>query len=183
MSNAPTIETARLLLRPWRDADVDAWSAMNADPRVMEFFPSAYSREESEEVATRLRKRLDDAGRGWWIVEMKDGGAFAGTIALQSVPFDAHFTPALEVGWRLPFAAWGKGIATEGGGAAIAFAFEQLGYDELVSMTARLNVRSQRVMERLGMTHDPRDDFEHPRIDPGHRLRPHVLYRIRRNYG
>jgi len=180
MSKAPAIETARLLLRPWRDADLDPWAAMNADARVMEFFPEAYSREKSDDSAARMRARLENDGFGWWIAETKDDGAFAGTLALQTIPFEAHFTPALEVGWRLPVAAWGKGLATEGGAALIAYAFEHLGYEELVSMTAALNLRSQRVMQRLGMTHDPQDDFEHPWLEAGHPLRPHVLYRLRK---
>lgn len=178
MVEVPVIETARLRLREWRDADIEPWVAMNADPRVMEFFPQTYDRPQSEEVARRLRGLLESNGFGWWIAETKDDGVFHGAIALQMVPFDARFTPALEVGWRLPVASWGNGFATEGGAAAIRFARERLGYDEVVAMTASINLRSRRVMERLGMTHDPNDDFDHPRLEEGHPLRPHVLYRI-----
>lgn len=156
---------------------------MNADPRVMEFFPSAFTRNEADEVAARLRERLETNGFGWWVAETKEDGSFAGVIALQMVPFEAAFTPALEVGWRLPVSAWGKGFATEGGAAALRFARERLGYDEVVAMTAAINVRSRRVMERLGMTYDPADDFAHPRLEEGHRLRPHVLYRSRPSPG
>jgi len=150
---------------------------MNADARVMEFFPNVYTRAEADETAGRIRERLETNGFGWWIAETKDDAGFAGVIALQMVPFEAAFTPALEVGWRLPVAYWGKGLATEGATAAIAFAREHLGHDEIVAMTAEINLRSRRVMERLGMTHDAADDFDHPRLAEGHRLRRHVLYR------
>jgi RimJ/RimL family protein N-acetyltransferase len=177
---APTLETPRSILRPWRDADVAPWTAMGADEHVMEFFPSTYDRTQAESHAARMREHLEADGYGWWVVEIKDGAPFAGVIALQDVPFDAPFTPAIEVGWRLTRPHWGHGYATEGARAALAFAFEDLDRDEVVAMTASLNLRSQRVMERLGMTHDPRDDFDHPRLDPGHRLSPHVLYRASR---
>lgn len=181
--SAPTLETPRLLLRPWRDDDIPHWVAMHADPRVMEFFPSTYSEEYAKEVAAQLRTQLERHGFGWWIAEIKQSRRFAGTIALQNVPFQAHFTPASEIGWRLPHEAWGHGYATEGARAVLEFAFTQLACDEIVSMTAEINVRSQRVMERLGMTHDPADDFDHPRLEDGDRLKRHVLYRLlARNY-
>jgi RimJ/RimL family protein N-acetyltransferase len=103
-------------------------------------------------------------------------------VALVSprLAFNAHFTPAAEIGWRLARGQWGKGYATEGARAALAFGFDKLGLDEIVSFTAVINLRSQRVMERIGMTHDPADDFDHPRVAPGDPLRPHVLYRLRR---
>lgn len=175
-----TLETDRLILRGWRDADIEPWVAMGADPRVMEFFPGTYDRTKAESIAALIRAALETSGYGWWVVEPKVGPVFAGVIALQDVPFDAHFTPAIEVGWRLPFDHWGKGYATEGATAALKFAFETLGADEVIAMTSALNLRSQRVMERLRMTHDPRDDFDHPRIQAGHRLRRHVIYRTRR---
>jgi RimJ/RimL family protein N-acetyltransferase len=174
----PQFETSRLILRPWRDDDVHAWIALNADPVVMEFFPSALSREEAEASAKRLRERLDVNGYGWWVAEVRDGTPFAGVVALQDVPSDLPFAPALEVGWRFAQRFWGYGFATEGATALLDFAFAALGRVEVVSMTARLNVRSQRVMQRLGMTRDMSGDFDHPRLHEGHRLRPHVLYRI-----
>jgi len=174
---APTIETERLVLRPWRADDIEAWAELCADERVMEFFPSVLERDAGRAQAQRLRDRLDADGYGWWVAERKGGPAMAGVIALQAVPFEAPFTPALEVGWRLRVDQWGQGLASEGGHAALRFAFERLGVAEVVAMTARLNRRSQRVMERLGMTRDPADDFDHPWIADGDRLRPHVLYR------
>jgi 3-dehydroquinate dehydratase/shikimate dehydrogenase len=178
--SAPVIQTHRLILRPWRDEDVAPWADMNADERVMEFYTNTYTREHAREMAAYLRMRLEQDGYGYWVVEIKEGSRFAGILALQNVPFEAHFTPAFEIGWRLQFDAWGHGYATEGARALLDFAFDELHRDEVVAMTAVLNVRSQRVMERLGMTHEPADDFENPRVEPGHRLRPHVLYRIRR---
>ena len=177
---APTIETPRLVLRPWRDADLDPWFVMNADPVVMEYFPKTYTREESDEMAQYLGARLDRSGYGSWVLEPRDGPDFGGIITLQEVPFEAHFTPAKEVGWRLPTATWGKGLATEAAAAAIDFAFRTLGWDEIVAMTAVLNERSQRVMQRLGMQRDPSEDFDNPRIAPGNPLRRHVLYRLKK---
>lgn len=173
-----TIETARLLLRPWRDSDVEPWVQMNADPRVAEFFPRIYTRELSESTAQRLRADLDSRGYGWWVVEVRDGAAFAGVVALQEVPFPSHFTPAREIGWRFVPERWGHGYATEAARAALGFAFNRLGWKEVVALTAVSNIRSQRVMERLGMTRDAGGDFDHPRIEEGHPLRHHVLYRI-----
>ncbi len=181
MSNAiPVIETPRLILRGWNDEDVHAWARMNADPRVMEFFPGTQEPQQSIAAAIALRKELERDGYGWFVVEVKDRMPFAGAIALQPVPFEAPFTPAKEIGWRFMVNAWGCGYATEAAGAALNFAFEELRWSEVVAMTAAINARSRRVMERLGMTHDPADDFDHPRLDEGHRLRRHVLYRVRR---
>lgn len=169
--------TPRLLLRPWREADLDAWAAMNADPRVTEFFVRPYTRELSESALRTMRAKLDRSGFGWWAVEVRGGAPFAGVIALQEVPFAAPFTPANEIGWRFSFEHWGRGYATEGARAALDFAFDELNWREVVAFTAASNLRSQRVMERLRMTHDSADDFDHPRIEPGHPLRRHVLYR------
>ncbi|HEY8312944.1 MAG TPA: GNAT family N-acetyltransferase [Candidatus Baltobacteraceae bacterium] len=179
MPEVPVIETPRLRLRGWRDADVEHWARLNADPRVMEFFPSLYDRARSESGAAEMRATLERDGYGWWVAEIKEGARFAGVIALQDVPFEAPFTPALEVGWRLPFDQWGHGYATEGAAAALDFAFDKLGWSEVVAITPAINIRSQRVMQRLGMTRDASDDFEHPRLETGHRLRRFVLYRAR----
>jgi RimJ/RimL family protein N-acetyltransferase len=179
MSSVPTIETPRLILRCWRDADVEPWVRMNADPCVTEFFMQTYSRGYSVSRAAVIRAELERNGYGWWVVEIKDGRRFAGAIVLREVPFEARFTPAREIGWRLAFEHWGHGYATEGAAAALDFAFTRLGWSEVVAFTAAVNLRSQRVMERLGMTRDAADDFDHPEIEPGHRLRRHLLYRIR----
>jgi RimJ/RimL family protein N-acetyltransferase len=173
-----TIETPRLLLRHWKDSDIEPWVAMNADPRVTEFFSSTYTRAISEAAAMLRRRELDDLGYGWWVVEVRGGAPFAGVVVLGEVPFEAHFTPAREVGWRFAPEHWGNGYATEGARGALDHAFAALGWHEVVAMTAVQNLRSQRVMRRLGMTRDPADDFEHPKVEEGHPLRRHVLYRI-----
>jgi len=173
------LETPRTILRAWRGSDVEEWVALAADARVMEFMPSTVERADAERSAQRLREGLERDGFGWWVLEVKDGPSFAGVVALQNVPFEAPFTPAFEVGWRLRYDQWGHGYATEAARAALEFAFDELELAEVVALTAAINLRSRAVMDRLGMTRDPLDDFEHPRLAPGHRLRPHVLYRIR----
>jgi ribosomal-protein-alanine N-acetyltransferase len=173
------LRTERLLLRQWRDDDLEPFAELNADPEVMEHFPAPLARDESDRLARRARDRIAADGWGLWAVEVVGSQPFVGFVGLAEPGFEAHFTPALEVGWRLARTAWGNGYATEAGRAALAYAFEELGRDEVVSFTSTGNLRSRRVMERLGMTHDPADDFDHPRVeDP--RLRRHVLYRSTR---
>ena len=171
------IETSRLILQQWEERDREPWIAMNADPRVMEFFPGVYSRERSEEVLQAMQRGLEARGYGWWAVEIRQTGEFAGMIAVDDVRYDVPFTPKREVGWRFAFAHWGNGYATEGAAAALEFARERLEWDSVVAFTAARNVRSQRVMQRLAMTHDAREDFDHPSIEAGHPLQRHVLYR------
>lgn len=151
---------------------------MNLDPRVTEFFASTYTREGLIEWAERCRREVDELGYGWWVVEAVGVAPFVGNICLREVPFEAHFTPAWEVGWRLAPEFWHRGYATEGARGAIAFGFNTLGLKEIVAMTAVMNLPSQRVMERAGLMRDPVDDFDHPRVDKGHPLERHVLYRI-----
>jgi RimJ/RimL family protein N-acetyltransferase len=179
---APTIETPRLLLRPWRDSDREPWATMWTDPRVTEFLGSPRERGNAIALADRVAERLLEDGYGWWVVEVKDAATFAGTVILQDVPFEAHFTPATEVGWHFAPEHWGNGYATEGARAAIAFAFDELDRAEVVALTAKINLRSQRVMRRLGMTYDAVDDFDHPRLAADSPLRPCVLYRTQRTH-
>lgn len=174
-----TIKTPRLRLRHWVDSDIEPWVAMNGNPRVTEFFVTDYTREMSEQAAAIIRREVDELGYGWWVLEAPGVTPFAGSVCLRKVPFQAAFSPAYEVGWRLDPAYWGRGYATEGAQGAIDFAFQELGLDEVVAITATTNVRSQRVMQRLGMTHDPQDDFDHPIIDADHPLNRHLLYRIK----
>ena len=177
------IETERLLLRGWRDEDREPFVRMNADPRVMEFFPSTLTPEETDAGMERLRAHWERHGFGWWAAELKETGAFLGFIGLAVPGFEAHFTPCVEIGWRLAAEYWGRGLATEGARASLRYGFDVLGLREIVSFTTVGNVRSRRVMEKLGMTHDPADDFDHPRIAEGHPQRRHVLYRIGTNRG
>jgi RimJ/RimL family protein N-acetyltransferase len=176
-------ETDRLLLRGWRDSDLEPFAALNADPEVMEHFPSTLDREASDALVGRIRSRMDDLGYGLWALEVKATGEFIGFTGLARQTFPAHFTPAVEVGWRLARSAWGNGYATEAALASLAHGFGVAGLDEIVSFTATTNVRSQRVMQRIGMTHDPADDFLHPNVPEGSPVRPHVLYRVRREPG
>lgn len=171
------VETERLLLRRWKETDLAPFAAMNADPEVMEYFPATLTRAESDAYVERIEQHFGDAGFGLWAVEMLEDGSFAGSVGLWSAAFSAHFTPAVEVGWRLDRRFWGRGIATEAASAALADGFGRLGLTEVVSFTAVINTPSRRVMERLGMTHDPKDDFDHPSVAEGSPLRRHVLYR------
>jgi RimJ/RimL family protein N-acetyltransferase len=176
----PVIRTERLLLRRWRDDDVAPFAAMNADPVVMEHFVSTLSAEETAAFVERIESAFEERGYGLWAVEVPGVASFIGFVGLAYQDFEAPFTPAVEVGWRLAQEHWGHGYATEGGRAAVRFAFEDLGLPDIVSMTAVGNTRSRHVMERLGLTRDPNDDFDHPAVPPGHAIRRHVLYRLRR---
>jgi RimJ/RimL family protein N-acetyltransferase len=174
------LRTERLFLRRWRPSDLDPFAALNADPRAMEFLPSALSRAQSDELAQRAEFHLEQHGYGLWAAEIPGVTPFAGFIGLSTPRYEAPFQPCIEIGWRLDVAYWGKGYATEGARAVLAHGFDVLQLGEIVSITTVGNLRSRRVMEKLGMTHDPADDFEHPLLPEGHPLRPHVLYRIRR---
>lgn len=176
-------ETERLHLRRWRPADLAPFAALNADVEVMEHFPARLSREESDALAVRIEAVFDELGYGLWAVETKASGEFIGFAGLDLKTFPAHFTPAVEVGWRLARSAWGHGYASEAGRAALDYGFDTVGLEEIVSMTAAANVRSQRVMQRIGMSRDPSDDFLHPNVPSGSPVQPHVLYRIRRAGG
>jgi RimJ/RimL family protein N-acetyltransferase len=153
---------------------------MNADPRVMEHFPALLSREESDAAVDRIEAHFQQHGFGGWAVEVPGVTSFAGFIGLNSTRFEAHFTPCVEIGWRLAAEYWGRGYATEGARAAMGFGFDSLDLEEIVSFTVPANLRSRRVMEKIGMTHDLNGDFDHPVLPPGHPLRRHVLYRIAR---
>jgi RimJ/RimL family protein N-acetyltransferase len=173
------LRTERLRLRPWRPADLEPFAALNADPRVMEFFPAPLSRAESDAGATRIAAHFEAQGFGLWAAEVIGGAPFIGFIGLAVPAFRAHFTPCTEIGWRLAHDAWGRGYATEGAAEVRRFALETLRLPEIVSLTVPANARSRRVMEKLGMHRDPADDFDHPRLPEGHPLRRHVLYRLR----
>jgi RimJ/RimL family protein N-acetyltransferase len=171
------LSTERLILRPWRDSDLSAFARLNDDPVVMEFLPGRLNRDESDAMATRIREQMERRGWGLWAVEVSSSVPFIGYVGLSVPSFDAHFTPCVEIGWRLAKEHWGHGYATEAAAATLQFAFDHLKLKQIVSFTVPLNTRSMRVMERIGMTRDLAGDFEHPKLSPGHPLRRHVLYR------
>jgi RimJ/RimL family protein N-acetyltransferase len=144
----------------------------------MEYFPAELSREESNALASRIEADFEERGFGLWAVEIPSVTSFAGFIGLSVPRFEAPFTPCVEIGWRLAREYWGLGYAPEGARVVLDFAFQALGLDQVVSFTTPGNLRSRRVMEKIGMVHDPTDDFDHPAHPDGHRLRRHVLYRI-----
>jgi RimJ/RimL family protein N-acetyltransferase len=174
------LRAERLLLRAWRAGDREPFARMNADPPVMEFFPAPLSRAESDALADRIEAHFAKHGFGLYAAELEAKGAFIGFIGLNVPTFEAHFTPCVEIGWRLAAEHWGRGLATEGAREVVRHAFGELDLDSLVSMTVPANHPSRRVMEKLGMTHDPADDFDHPNLPAEHPLRRHVLYRLAR---
>lgn len=176
-----SLETERLILRAWRRADRDPFARINSDPVVMEFFPSCLSRAESDQGVDRIERHFREYGFGLFAAELRRDATFIGFIGLNVPRFVAHFTPCVEIGWRLAAAYWGQGLATEGARAALHYGFETLALEQIVSFTVPRNARSRRVMEKLGMTHDPSDDFDHPGLAEGHPMRRHVLYRTKRD--
>jgi RimJ/RimL family protein N-acetyltransferase len=178
VSGAPVLRTERLVLRGWRPPDREAFAAMNADPRVMEHFPGTMTRAESDAHADRVDEHFAEHGFGLWAVQAPGVADFIGFVGLSVPTFQAHFTPCVEIGWRLAFEHWGRGYSSEAATAALGFAFGDLGLDEVVSFTVPDNLRSRQVMGRLGMRRSPEDDFQHPAMPEGHPLRPHVLYRL-----
>jgi RimJ/RimL family protein N-acetyltransferase len=173
------LQTDRLRLRAWRDTDLVPFARLNADARVMRYFPAPLTTDESNRLADRIRLHIDHDGWGLWAVEVVGVTSFAGFIGLAQPRFEAHFTPCTEVGWRLGTEFWGCGYATEGALAALGFGFCELGLSEVVSFAAEGNRSSRRVMERIGMGRSPADDFDHPGLPEGHELCRHVLYRKR----
>ncbi|MFN0154529.1 MAG: GNAT family N-acetyltransferase [Gaiella sp.] len=177
---APVVSGPRVLLRGWRDNDLEAFARLNEDPEVMKHFPRALSREESDAmVRERIAEHFSEHGFGLWAVEVPGVATFIGFVGLQAPPFEARFTPCVEVGWRLAREHWGHGYATEAGRVALDFGFESVGLEEIVSFAPLVNSRSIAVMQRLGMR--PDGTFDHPRLADGHPLRPHVLYRLQRS--
>jgi len=165
----------RVILRQWVDSDLGPFAEMNVDPQVMRFLPKPLSLAESRAMLERIREMIDRKGWGLWAVEVD--GALAGLTGLWEPTFTAHFTPCVEISWRLRREYWGRGIAHAAALQAESYAFDTLKLGELVSTTAEVNARSRRLMERLGFSRNPKDDFMHPRVEEGHPLQKHVLYR------
>jgi RimJ/RimL family protein N-acetyltransferase len=178
--NVDGLRTPRLHLRRWRAEDRAPFGALNSDPEVMRHFPATLSRAESDAFVDRIEAGFAESGYGLWAIEVVATGEFIGFTGLSNPRFTAPFMPAVEIGWRLARPAWGHGYATEAARAAMADGFARVGLIEIVSFTAVGNEPSRAVMRRIGMTHRVDDDFDHPKLDPGHRLRRHVLYRMPR---
>jgi len=175
------LATERLLLRQWRDSDLEPFARLNADPEVMRYFPALFDRHESDAAAERIRTKIAQDGWGMWAVEVVGGAPFIGFVGLWVPRLELHFTPCVEIGWRLAREQWGYGYATEAARASLAYGFTELALEEIVAWTAVGNERSRRVMDRLAMTCDPADDFDHPLVPVGNPVRRHVLYRLPRS--
>ena len=178
MSALATLSSDRICLRQWRDADREAFATMNADARVMEFFRSPLSHVESDAMVDGIERHFHQHGFGLWAIEVPGVASFIGFAGLSVQRFRAHFTPCVEIGWRLAFEHWGRGYATEAARLALGYGFVTVALREIVSYTSATNHRSRAVMERLGMHRDPADDFDYPALPEGHPLRLHVLYRL-----
>lgn len=174
------IETQRLILRQWQTEDLEQFAKMNADPQVMRYFPTIKTFDESLEEYARIKEHFERHNYGFWAVSERNKDDFIGFIGLRYIDFPANFTPTVEIGWRLKQEFWGRGYATEGAVASLKYGFEQLNLPEIVSFTSALNHKSQAVMQRIGLHHEPENDFNHPKLPETHPLRKHVLYRIRR---
>ncbi|MFC4531897.1 GNAT family N-acetyltransferase [Sphaerisporangium dianthi] len=172
------LRTDRLILRRWRDSDLEPWAAMNADPEVREHLGDLLTREQSDASVSRFQAEFDRRGYGWWAVEVEATGEFIGFAGLDEVDDDMPFT-GVEIGWRLARSAWGQGYATEAALTVLAHGFDALDLPEILAVTTAANLRSQAVMRRIGMTRDPAGDFDDP-TEPEGPLRPNVLYRIAR---
>jgi RimJ/RimL family protein N-acetyltransferase len=175
-----TLETERLVLRQWQETDREPFRRINADPRVMGFFPGTLSAGESDALVDRIERHFEQHGFGLWAAELRADQSLIGFVGLAAPTFEAAFTPCVEIGWRLSAHYWGQGLATEAAREVVRYAFGELRLESLVSLTVPANIRSRRVMEKIGMTRDPRDDFNHPNLPEGHPLRRHVLYRLLR---
>jgi RimJ/RimL family protein N-acetyltransferase len=179
MTQPPQLRSERLLLRGWRESDREPFARINADTEVARFLPQTLARGESDQLIASLQSHLERHGFGLWAVSRADADdQLIGFVGLNVVSFNAHFTPAVEIGWRLQRSAWGCGYATEAAREALRYGFERAGLAEIVALTVPANRRSRAVMGRLGMTHSEHDDFDHPRVAPGSDLRRHVLYRL-----
>jgi RimJ/RimL family protein N-acetyltransferase len=174
------LETERLRLRPWCDGDGETLARINADPRVMEFYPAPLSREESDAMLARLREHFVRHGFGLWAAELRATGELIGYIGLSWPSVGLAYVPGVEIGWRLDVEHWNRGLATEGAREALRYGFEVLGLEEIFAYTTAGNLRSRRVMEKLGMRHDAAADFDHPRLPEAHPLLRHVVYRLGR---
>ena len=174
----PVLLTRRLRLSDFSASHLPDLARMNADPEVMRYFPATLNPEESVALLQRITEHQRINGYSLFSLHLKESDAFVGWCGLMVVPFEAHFTPAVEIGWRLNKIFWGKGLATEAAEAVLRLGFLELGLSEIVSFTAELNQPSIRVMQKIGMQSEPKDAFDHPKLPTNHPLQRHILYRL-----
>lgn len=172
------LSTDRLILRRWKDSDVEPFVTMNCDPEVMRFYPSVLTREQSIELIDRIERRFESESLGLWATEVKSTGQFIGYVGLWTPGWESSFTPCVEIGWRICHSSWGKGYAPEAAREVLRDGFERLQLKEILSWTATVNQNSMRVMQKIGMYSDPSENFMHPAIEEGSPLKLHVLYRL-----
>jgi RimJ/RimL family protein N-acetyltransferase len=178
LARDPLIRAARLILRPWRESDLAPFARQNSDPAVMRWLTGVLTSEESDAYVARAERHLSETGFCPWAVEVPGVSPFIGAVGLKRITFEAPFTPAVEVVWRLQHQYWGQGYATEAARAAIDDGFRRAGLQDIVAITALLNTASISVMQRLGMV--PSIEFDHPNCEEGSPLRRHILYRLPR---
>lgn len=172
------LETERLILRRWQDADLEPFSAITANREVRRYYPSTLTQDETKSLIERIESHFEKEGFGLWALELKSTGQLIGYTGLQKPNIEAHFMPCIEIGWQLCRKHWGKGYAPEAARKVLEDGFVRLALEEIVSFTAAVNQKSIRVMEKLGMQRNPADDYEHPMLPTEHPLKPHVLYRL-----
>tara|TARA_Y100001970_G_C14223971_1_gene854421 strand:+ start:2183 stop:2737 length:555 start_codon:yes stop_codon:yes gene_type:complete len=172
------IETERLYVRQWEEEDLHPFYKLNSCPKVMRFYPNLLSRKESDNFVCKASSQIDENGYSFWAIELKESSKLIGTMGIADVYFKAHFTPAVEIGWRLDNKYWRRGLGYEGAKAILSYAFNTLMMKEVVSFTSSINTPSISLMEKIGMKKDIGGDFDHPNVDVNHPLRKHVLYRI-----
>ncbi len=173
------LQTDRLRLRHWLPSDSEPFARMNADQDVMRYFEKTRTRQESDDTIGRLKHHISEYGFGFWAAELRSNEAFVGFVGMQHVPSDMPFAPAVEIGWRLDKAYWGQGLAPEAARACLVYAFSRLQLEEMVSFTAKSNMPSRRVMEKIGMKRDATRDFDHPAVSDGSDLKRHVFYSLK----
>ncbi|MBP9741735.1 MAG: GNAT family N-acetyltransferase [Burkholderiales bacterium] len=174
-------ETKRLILGDWQDNDIEPFIQLNKDPKVMEFFPHIYSKEDSTESVKIFRKSIQQYGYGMFTCRLKANDEFIGFVGLMRRDIGFQFSPCVEIGWRIAYQYWGQGLAVEAAYKCLDIGFNKFNLDEIVSFTASINKRSERVMQKLGMQRDYAHDFYHPKLDSNHPLARHILYRLGKN--
>jgi RimJ/RimL family protein N-acetyltransferase len=175
------MNTRRLILRQWQEADIEPFIELNQDTKVMEFFPKCYSKDDTINSINLFKTQFNHFGYGPYAIELKENQQFIGYVGLMHRDFDLHFSPCIEIGWRLSHKYWGQGLAVEAANKCFEIGFNQSNLNEIVSFTAKINYRSERVMQKLGMLRDINNDFYHPKLDNNHKLAPHILYRLSRD--